>query len=378
LTDGVQETKQVSSDLFRRWDDEGLEKLRQYDIPDDDGGSPWRKRMLKRYQFSERLAAFFTEEGVLATIEPSSRDNGIVRVTGSSSNRNRETPLGIPALSMVTEQYNRLIRMLDNGFEPEVEIEVAVKWFEDDGKAYNTLADIAGSDLAHETVVVGAHLDSWHTGTGATDNGGSCAVVMEAMRILTATGLKPRRTIRAGLWSGEEQGLLGSRDYVKRRLATRPEPTDPEQLALPTWARDTTWPIEPLAGHATISAYFNTDYGAGRFRGIYAQENAAVVPVFEAWLEPFADLGADNVTMEAASGTDHLAFDRVGVPAFQFMQDPMDYMGRTHHTNVDTFDHLDPEDLKQSAVILASFLWHAANRDEMLPRKPMPTDPDAE
>ncbi len=161
-------------------------------------------------------------------------------------------------------------------------------------------------------------------------------------------------------------------------LATRPEPTDPDQLALPTWARETTWPIETLKGHDTISAYFNTDYGTGRFRGVYAQENAGVVPIFKAWLEPFADLGADNVTMETAGGTDHLAFDSVGIPAFQFIQDGMDYMGRTHHTNVDTYDHLDPEDLKQSAVILASFLWHAANRVEMMPRKPMPTAPEAQ
>ena len=377
LCDDSVDTPQVSENLFRRWDGERLAELKIYDIPGDEPEGQWRQRMLKRYQFWERLAAFYEEEGVLATIGPSSRDNGIVRVTGSSSKRRAEAPLGIPALVMVTEQYNLLVRMLDKAVEPELEIDVAVRWY-DDGKAYNTLADIRGSDLAGQTVVVGAHLDSWHTGTGATDNGGSCAVVMEAMRILKASGMKPRRTIRAALWSGEEQGLLGSRDYVKRYLATRPEPTDPDQLALPSWAREKTWPIEPLEGHGTISAYFNTDYGTGRFRGIYAQENAAVVPIFKAWLAPFADLGADNVTMEAAGGTDHLAFDSVGIPAFQFIQDDMDYMGRTHHTNVDTYDHLDPEDLKQSAVILASFLWHAANRDEMLPRKPLPTAPEAQ
>jgi Zn-dependent M28 family amino/carboxypeptidase len=177
------------------------------------------------------------------------------------------------------------------------------------------------------------------------------------------------------LWSGEEQGFYGSRDYVQRRIATRPEPTDPEQLVLPTWARDKTWPINPLPGHATISAYFNTDYGTGRVRGIYAQENAAVVPIFSAWLEPFADLGGDAVAMKIAYGTDHLTFDDVGIPAFQFIQDQMDYMSRTHHSNVDTFDHLDPDDLKQSAVIIAAVLWHAANRDQPLPRKPMPTAP---
>jgi Zn-dependent M28 family amino/carboxypeptidase len=223
--------------------------------------------------------------------------------------------------------------------------------------------------------MVGAHLDSWHAGTGATDNGANCAVVMEALRILKDAGLEPRRTIRAALWSGEEQGFLGSRDYVSKHFATRPEPTDPEQLALPVWARELTWPIEPLPGFSKLAVYFNIDYGAGRIRGLYAQENAAVVPIFETWLEPFADLGADHVTMKTAGGTDHLSFDRVGLPGFQFVEDDMDY-SRTHHSDVDTFDHLDPDDLKQSAVILASVILHAANRDEPLPRKPMPTEPE--
>ena len=375
LLEGERQPEQIEAELFRRWDEVRLEKLEQYDIPGD-GGGKWRQRMLKRFKFWKQLATFLEEEGVVATIEPSSRDNGVVRVRGQSSNREEEQPRGVPALVMTTEHYNRLVRLLDHDFEPELEIDVSVRWHEDDGRAYNTYADLKGTDLAGETVVVGAHLDSWHAGTGATDNGGSCAVVMEAMRILKASGLQPRRTIRAALWSGEEQGLLGAKDYVSRHLATRPEPTDPEQLVLPTWARESTWPIEPLPGHATISAYFNTDYGTGRIRGLYAQENAAVVPIFKAWLAPFADLGADRVTMENASGTDHLAFDRVGVPAFQFIQDSMDYMSRTHHSNVDTYDHLNPEDLKQSAVIIAAVIWHAANRDELLPRKPMPKAPE--
>lgn len=377
LLEDAQKMTQIEKDLFSRITEDDLEDLERYDIPGD-GRGDWRKRILRRYQFWQRLSAFLAEEGVVATIEPSSRDNGIVRVTGSSSNRREENPLGVTGLSMATEQYNLLVRMLDEGLEPELEVDVAVRWFDVDGRAVNTLADFPGSDLADEIVMVGAHLDSWHTGTGATDNAGNCAVVMEALRILKESGLEPRRTIRAALWSGEEQGLLGSRDYVERYIATRPETTDPEQLALPTWARDSTWPIEPLPGHSKISAYFNLDYGAGRIRGLYAQENAAIVPVFEAWLAPFADLGADNVTMENASGTDHLSFDRVGVPAFQFIQDGMDYMSRTHHTNVDTYDHLGADDLKQSAVILASMIWHAANRDQPLPRKPMPTDPEAD
>jgi len=373
LLEGVKAPEQIDADLFERWDGASLHDLEMYDIPSDRGGG-WRQRMLKRFKFWPKLAAFCEEEGVIATIEPSSRDNGVVRVSGSSSKRDPETPIGVPALVMATEHYNRLVRLLDNGFEPELELDIDVQWFEN-GEGINTLAEIPGTDLADQVVMVGAHLDSWHAGTGATDNGGSCAVVMEALRILHAAGLKPRRTIIAALWSGEEQGFLGSRDYVNRHLATRPEPTDPEQLALPTWAREATWPIEPLPGFDSISAYFNTDYGTGRIRGLYAQENAVVVPIFESWLAPFADLGADNVAMKNAGGTDHLTFDRVGLPGFQFIQDDMDY-SRTHHSNVDTYDHLNPEDLKQSAVILASVIWQAANRDQPLPRKPMPTAPE--
>jgi hypothetical protein len=368
------EPRQIDGELFRRYDEARLEELEQYDIPSD-RPSEWRKKRLKRFKFWKRLAAFLEEEGVVATIEPSSRDNGLVRVTGNRANREGERPLGVPALAMTTEHYNRLVRMLNRDIEPELEIDVAVRWFEEDGQAYNTIADMAGSDLADQIVMVGGHLDSWHTGTGATDNGANCAVVMEALRILKDSGLKPRRTIRAAFWSGEEQGYMGSRDYVERHLATRPEPTDPEQLALPDFARERTWPIQPLPDHARVSAYFNIDNGGGQIRGIYAEENAAMVPIFEAWLEPFADLGADRVTMRTTFGTDHQPFDWVGIPGFQFVQDDMDYMGRTHHSNVDTYDHLDADDLKKSAVILASFIWHAANRVELLPRKPMPIEP---
>jgi hypothetical protein len=367
----------IDAEIFERFDDVGLDEVEKYQIPGE-RLAEWRKKRLKAYKFWKKLSAFLEEEAVVATIEPSSRDNGVVRVTGNSSNREGERPIGVPSLVATTEDYNRLVRLLDNDVPVELEVEIAVRWFEEDGRAYNTIADLKGTDLADETVVVGAHIDSWHAATGATDNGGSCAVVMEALRILKASALKPRRTIRAALWSGEEQGLYGSKDYVKRRIATRPETTDPEQLELPTWAREKTWPIETLQGHATISAYFNIDYGTGRIRGLYAQENAAVVPVFSAWLEPFADLGADRVTMKNASGTDHLTFDNVGIPAFQFIQDGMDYWGRTHHTNVDAYDHLDPDDLKQSAVIIAAVIWHAANRDQPLPRKPLPTEPPAE
>jgi Zn-dependent M28 family amino/carboxypeptidase len=277
---------------------------------------------------------------------------------------------------MATEPYNRLVRLVERGEEVEIELNIEATFHRDDPTAYNVIAELPGSDLADQQVMAGAHLDSWHAGGGATDNGGSCAVVMEAIRLLRASGLEPRRTVQVALWFGEEQGFRGSRAYITRHLATRPETEDPEQLTLPKMLRKPTWPINTLPGHAKLSAYLNVDYGAGRVRGIYAQENVAAMPIFEAWIEPLRDLGVTTVSPQIAGGTDHLAFDRVGIPAFQLIQDPMDYMTRTHHTNIDTFDHLNRNDLVQSSVVLATFLWHAANRDEPLPRKPMPRAPE--
>jgi len=276
---------------------------------------------------------------------------------------------------MAWEDYNRLVRLVDDDVEVELELEVGAAFHHGVGEAHSVIADLPGTDLENELVMVGAHLDSWHAGDGATDNGVNCTVVMEAVRILTAAGLRPRRTVRVALWGGEEQGYLGSQGYVESRLATRPEVTDPEQLALPRSLRDLSWPITPLAGHAALSAYFNLDYGVGRIRGIMTQGNAAVRPIFEAWLEPMHDLGATTVSSRSGGGTDHVPLDRVGIPAFQFIQDGLDYDSRTHHSNVDTLDHVPQQDIMQSAVVLASFIWHAANREEMLPRKPLPRKP---
>ena len=198
---------------------------------------------------------------------------------------------------------------------------------------------------------------------------------MEAVRILQALGVRPRRTIRIGLWGGEEQGYLGSRSHIAEHYATRPEPEDPEERELPSIMWDQQWPIETKPAHAQLSGYFNLDNGSGKIRGIYTQGNAAMTPIFEAWLEPFHDLGADAVTNRDTGGTDHIPFDRVGLPGFQFIQDKLDYFTRTHHSNLDVYDHAQREDLMQAAVIMASFAYHAAMRDEMLPRKPMPQEP---
>jgi Zn-dependent M28 family amino/carboxypeptidase len=214
-------------------------------------------------------------------------------------------------------------------------------------------------------------MDSWHTGTGAADNAAGVAVMMEAMRILKAVGAKPKRTIRVALWSGEEQGLIGSQAYVAKHFAAYPEPTDPAQKALPASLRESTGALQKKRDYDRFSAYFNMDNGSGRFRGIYAQENLAVMPIFKAWLEPFHDVGATTVVTRNTGSTDHVSFDRVGLPGFQFIQDRLDYFSNVHHSNLDTWDHAEPEDLKQAAAIVASFVYHAAMREEKLPRKPL-------
>ncbi len=252
----------------------------------------------------------------------------------------------------------------------ELEIEVRARFHDDDTQSYNTIAEIPGS--GDGLVMAGAHLDSWHAGAGATDNAAGCAVAMEAVRILKALGVQPRRTIRIGLWTGEEQGLFGSRVHVENHFATVPMSADPKQDDLPVFMRDYEGEVEVKPDHAGFSAYFNLDNGSGKIRGIWSQENAAAVPIFEAWLAPFNDLGADTVTTRNTYGTDHQAFDRIGLPGFQFIQDGLDYRSRTHHTNADVLDHAVREDLVQASVVLASFLYHAATRAEPLPRKPMP------
>jgi Zn-dependent M28 family amino/carboxypeptidase len=250
----------------------------------------------------------------------------------------------------------------------ELELDVRARYHDQDLNSYNTVADIPGSDKKGEVVMMGAHLDSWHTGTGATDNAAGCVVMMEAARILKTLGT-PKRTIRIALWSGEEQGLLGSKAYVEEHFAKRAEPKDPEQAKLPSWARTEKGELQKKPDWNKLSAYFNVDNGTGKIRGIYAQENAAAAPLFEAWLRPFHDLGATTVTMRNTGSTDHVSFDDVGLPGFQFIQDEVEYRSRTHHTNWDTYERLQREDLMQAAVVVATFVWETANRAELMPRK---------
>lgn len=362
---------------FRRLEHHELEESLDFEVPSG-RESAWRGRMMKRFQFAEVLNTFLDEEGVLAVLDNSSRGNGIVRTGGGGNFGKADRHVGVPTLTLVQEHYNLLHRLLEDDHPVELEVEVKAKFHRRDPMAYNTVAEIPGSDLADEVVMLGGHLDSWHLGTGATDNAAACAVMMEAMRILKVLDLKPRRTVRIGLWSGEEQGLLGSRHYVEQQFASRPESEDEEQLKLPRMLRKPTWPLQLKSGHDNFSAYFNLDNGGGKIRGVWSQQNAAVMPIFEAWLAPFTDLGAETVSINNTGGTDHQAFDRVGLPGFQFIQDPMDYRSRTHHTQLDTLDHVVREDLMQAAVVVASFAYHAAMRDEKLPRKPMPQEPPKE
>jgi carboxypeptidase Q len=257
----------------------------------------------------------------------------------------------------------------------KLEIDSRVHFEDADHNAYNILADIPGVDPNAGYVMAGAHLDSWVAGDGAADNGAGSAVVMEAARILTSIGARPRRTIRFALWAGEEQGLLGSDAYIEKHLARRAPPTDPALADLPPYFSLDNYPIQTLAGFSEMAAYFNIDNGSGKIRGIYTEGNFAVVPIFRDWLSPFASLGANAVVAEPTEGTDHVFLSRLGLPAFQFIQDPLDYETRVHHTDLDTFDHLRPQDLRQASVVLATVLLAAANSEKPLPRKPLPTQP---
>ena len=274
----------------------------------------------------------------------------------------KDAPKTLPQLVMAVEQYNRLVRMIQQGERPQMAIDLSVKFFDNDLMAYNTVAEIPGGDKKDEVVMLGAHMDSWHSGTGATDNGAGCAVAMEAVRILKALNLQPRRTIRVALWSGEEEGLFGSRNYVAQHFASR------ATTGGGSFGGGFGAPPGPLTRKPEwdkLSGYFNLDNGTGKIRGVYLQGNAAVGPIFREWLAPFKDMGATTLTIRNTGGTDHQSFDGVGLPGFQFIQDEIEYDTRTHHSNEDVYDRIQPDDMKQAAVIMAAFIlqYRHARRD---------------
>ena len=308
-----------------------------------------------RQAFTAKLAQFWVDEGVAALLTPAQGTGGTVFAGGfgGAAARRPDAPPAVPRVALAIEHYGRIYRMLEKKVAVTIEMNIENKFHDDASMSFNIFGEIPGTDKADEVVMLGGHFDSWHTGTGATDNGAGSAVMMEVMRILKATGLKLRRTVRIGLWGGEEQGLLGSRGYVTATFADRQ-----------------TMQVKPA--HAKFQAYFNIDNGSGRIRGIYLQGNEAIRPVFERWMEPFRDMGMTTISIRNTGGTDHQSFDGVGLPGFQFIQDPLEYDSRTHHSNMDVYERLQPDDMRQIATIVAAFVYHAANRDQLLPRKPLP------
>ena len=359
LTAPVPDVQALFEAPGRRYTDEQLAGLAAQPDPAQRRG---RRRGGRRGRgFADRRMAFFVDEGVAALIQPGPNprsqrgDTGSVWV-GSGGSRNPDDPPVAPQVVLLTEHYGRIVRTLEKDIPVTLELNVQNRFHDDTLDAFNIIAEIPGTDRADEVVMLGAHFDSWHAGTGATDNAAGSAVMMEAMRILKATGLPLRRTVRIALWTGEEQGLLGSRAYVTTHFGDRQ-----------------TMALKPA--HARLSGYFNVDNGTGLLRGVYLQGNEAIAPVFDAWMEPFANLGMFTLSIRNTGGTDHLAFDAVGLPGFQFIQDPVEYSSRTHHTNLDVYERVQASDMMKNAVIVASFVYHAANRDELLPRKPLPKPP---
>jgi Zn-dependent M28 family amino/carboxypeptidase len=271
----------------------------------------------------------------------------------SGGNRGVNDPPVPAQVALAAEHYGILIRNVEKGLPVTLEMNIENKFHDDDLNSFNVIGEIPGTDKADEVVMVGAHFDSWHTGTGATDNAAGSAVMMEVMRILKATALPLRRTVRIALWTGEEQGLFGSQAYVRDHFANR-----------------TTMALKP--DHAKMSVYFNVDNGTGQIRGVYTEGNESARPVFEAWMQPFRDFGMTTLSPRGTGGTDHTNFDAVGLPGFQFIQDSIEYDTRTHHSNMDVYERLQSKDLMQNAVIVASFVYNAATREELFPRKPLP------
>ncbi len=388
LVSEPREVKAAFEGMGTRRSDEALQKMAEAAPPTapqaggPNAGAAQREAMM----FNTKRWNFLLSEGAAVVVDSSSKGSGgtlfvsgatvvqqmpadgaapLAARAGLRAYDKAAEPRMIPQMTMTIEDYNRLIRLIGHGITPKMTVDINAQYHDEDLMGYNTVAEIPGTDptLKDEIVMLGGHLDSWHSAGGATDNASGSAVAMEAARILIASGLKPRRTIRVALWSGEEQGLNGSREYVKQQFgemrgggganAPRPE-------------------LVKTTAYDKLSAYYNLDNGTGRIRGVYLQGNAAVKPIFEAWLKPFHDVGATTLTISNTGGTDHLSFDRIGLPGFQFIQDEIEYSTRTHHSNQDNYDRIQADDMKQASTIMAAFVYQTAMMDEKIPRKSMP------
>jgi carboxypeptidase Q len=385
LVGDMREVGNIDLPLFTRYDEKELKDLEAYPLTNPDADfDKFVQEYLARITLRGKIGKFAADEHAAAILVPS-RDSG--RHGGSGGTifddsgqgldwfaYKREHVAPLPIVVTAIENYGRVYRLLKANVPVNIELNVDTKFTGDHEQGYDTVAEIPGTDpqLKDEIVMVGGHLDSWAAGTGATDNGAGSLVAMEVMRILNALGAKPRRTIRVALWSGEEEGLFGSYGYVKQHFGSFPLSDTPEQRQMPDFMRKPAGPLTVKPEQKLVSAYFNVDNGGGRIRGVYLQGNAAIAPIFAQWLAPLKDLGVTTLTMRNTGGTDHLSFDAVGIPGFQFIQDELDYETRTHHSNMDTYERLLPEDMKQAAVVEAIFVYNAAMRDQMLPRKPLP------
>ncbi len=378
----MREVKPVDKPLFEREDEKELARIVEHPLmPESEYFTP---ELMKSIELRQKISKFLADEHALAVVLPSrdGRNNGgaggTIFVDSSRGlgwfSYQREHMQPVPVVIAAIENYGRVYRLLKANVPVTIEMNVDVKFTGDHEHGFDTIAEIPGSDpkLKDEVVMVGGHLDSWASATGATDNGAGTVVAMEVMRILNALQVKPRRTIRIGLWTGEEQGLFGSIGYVKQHFGFVPLSTAPDQIKLPEWMRKPAGPIQLRPDQQKISGYFNVDNGSGKILGVYLQENVAEAPIFAQWIEPLKDLGVTAISVRDTGGTDHESFDAVGIPGFQFIQDKLDYASRTHHSNMDTYERLQPGDLAQAATVEAIFVYNTAMRDQMLPRKPLP------
>jgi hypothetical protein len=397
LTGPMREVQAHFTPLGTRHDEKSL--LALADAPDPATVPPRRFQQnpdaIAAARFNAAKLQFYTNEGAALLVDPGRGDGGTLFVQSATvpqppappgaprrfSAYDKDAPKFLPQMVLAAEHYNRIMRMLQAGERVKMTVNLDVQYHDQDLMSYNTVAEIPGSDLKDEIVMLGGHMDSWHGGTGATDNGAGVAVAMEAARIIKAAGLQPRRTIRVALWTGEEEGLLGSAAYVKQHFgelvapSPTPTPTPGPTEATPAAApRPTPAPSKLVTqpDYEKFDAYFNLDNGTGKIRGVYLQGNNTVAPLFRQWLQPFRALGAQTLSLSNTGGTDHLSFDRIGLPGFQFIQDEIEYDTRTHHSNMDVFDRIQADDMKQAATIMAAFVYQTAMRDEKLPRKPAP------
>jgi hypothetical protein len=364
------QTSESKEPVFQRYTDAEIAELDTYTKPvfDPDAAA----LQVKNRRFFGKLAAFLKAEGALAVVKMSYRDGKLVHGEGYDFQPGQT--LALPAVELAQEDYRKLVRLAKTGAAPEIAITVAARYDESNLKAENVVAEIPGSDPKAGYVMAGAHFDSWIAGDGANDNGAGSVTVLEAARLISRLGIKPKRTIRFVLWSGEEQGLLGSRAYIDQHYASRP--VDPSLKGIDSYiAWRNAFPITPKPEYSQLKAYFNMDNGSGRFRGIYSEGNLGADKLLKEWLSPFDMLGADKLVVSKTGGTDHVFLQAIGLPGYQFIQDPLDYDSRVHHSNLDTVDHMRAEDMRQAAVVMAGMLWQAANSDKELPRAVLPTQP---